>query len=67
MQRDYKLYLKDILESIKKIDKYTNNKSYKSFSENDLITDAVLRNLEIIGEAVKNIPDEIKKKYPNIE
>ena len=56
MQRDYKFYLRDILESIKRIDEYTKNKSYKNFSENDLITDAVLRNLEIIGEAVKNIP-----------
>jgi len=55
------------LNSIEKIQKYTNQLSFEEFSNNDMIIDAVIRNFEIIGEAVKKIPDEIKKQYPDIE
>lgn len=67
MQRDYKLYLRDIIESIKKINSYKNNKSYEDLFKRDIITDAIIRNLEIIGEATKNIPSEIRNRYPNVE
>ena len=50
--RDYKLFLEDILESIQKIEKYTNNLTFEDFSQSDMVVDAVIRNLEIIGEAV---------------
>ena len=65
--RDYKLYLDDILLAIKKIEKYTKGLTVKKLKDDDLIIDAVVRNLEIIGEAVKNIPSHIKEKYPDIE
>lgn len=65
--RDYKLYLDDILQAIKKIEKYTKDLPIKKLKKNDMIIDAVVRNLEIIGEAVKNVPSHIKEKYPNIE
>ncbi len=55
MPRDYSLYLKDILEAIRKIEKYTANIDYRKFSEDELIQDGVVRNLEIIGETVKKI------------
>lgn len=65
--RDYKLYLKDILESIERIEKSIKNVTKEVF-ENDVdIQDAVLRRLEIISEAVSNMPNEIKNKYPQIE
>ena len=67
MSRDYSLYLEDIVECIEKVEEYTKNMTYHDFNNNQLVIDAVLRNLEIIGEAVKNIPDEIRKQYPNIE
>ncbi len=67
MQRAYEAYLNDILESIRKIEKYTENMTYGDFGEDELRQDAVARNLEIIGEAVKKIPDEIKNKKPDIE
>ncbi len=67
MSRDYSLYLEDIVECIEKVEEYTKNMTYHEFNNNQLVIDAVLRNLEIIGEAVKNIPDEIRKQYPNIE
>ena len=67
MQKDYKVYFKDISESINKIEKYVKNLNFEKFLKNELIQDAVIRNLEIIGEAIKNIPLEIKEKYPEVE
>lgn len=64
MQRTYKVYLIDILEAIQSIKEYTKDISFKDFRENKMVRDAVTRNLEVIGEAVKNIPDEIKDKHP---
>jgi len=64
--RDYRLFLEDILMSIQKIEKYTANLTFETFSENDLVIDAVIRNLEIIGEAVKKLPKEIRKRYSDI-
>ena len=60
MQRHYKAYLKDILENIGKIEKYTSGLSFDDFAENELIQDAVVRNLEIIGEAVKKIREKLE-------
>ena len=65
--RDYRFYLLDILEAIEKIKRYTSEKDFKAFAEGDLTVDAVLRNLEIIGEAVKHIPEEAKENYPDIK
>ena len=67
MKRDVRVYIEDILESIAKIEEYTKSlKGENDFYKNTQIQDAVLRRLEIIGEAVKNIPQELKKKYPQI-
>ncbi len=61
------LFLNDILRSIHKIQKYTKGKSYDEFIVDDLLVDGVVRNLEIIGEAVKNIPASFRRKYSSIE
>jgi len=60
------LYLTDIIESINKIEAYIKGIDYDSFCCNEMMFDAVIRNLEIIGEASKNVSDEIKSKYPEI-
>ena len=65
--RHYKLYIEDILEAIQKIQKYTKTCSRSQFLRNTLLTDAVARNLEIIGEASKRIPAHIKSQIPSIE
>lgn len=44
-----------------RIDSYTKDMEYDSFNQNQLVIDAVIRNLEIIGEAARNIPEEIDK------
>ncbi len=65
--RDYRLYLEDILQAIKQIERYAKGISAKKLRQNKLVIDAVTRNLEIIGEAAKHIPAAIKKKYPDVE
>lgn len=67
MSRSIELYLDDILESIEKIQRYTANMSKATFVADERTFDAVAHNLQIIGEAVKNIPIEIRSLYPEIE
>ena len=59
-------FLQDIQNSVTKIFKYTTNIDYQEFVSNDMIKDAVERNFEIIGEAVKNLSEDFRNKYPNI-
>ncbi|MFH1728993.1 MAG: DUF86 domain-containing protein [Pseudomonadota bacterium] len=67
MPRNYKVYLTDILEAITKIESYAKDLSYEEFLTNDLVQDAIIRNLEVIGEAVKGVPNDIKNSNQNIE
>ncbi len=65
--RSSKLYFADILQSIRRIKKYTAGLTLDKLKRDDLVIDAVVRNLEIIGEAAKNIPVSVKGKNRNIE
>jgi uncharacterized protein with HEPN domain len=67
MSRNEVLYLADIEESCEKVLRFTKGMTYKEFIHDDLHFDAVLRNLEIIGEAVKNISQETRQQHPQIE
>ncbi|MEW6140082.1 MAG: DUF86 domain-containing protein [Thermodesulfobacteriota bacterium] len=67
MPRDYRLYLDDILESCRKIRQFTEGASFQEFKQNIMMQDAVIRNFEIIGEAVKHLPEEIKSLYHDIQ
>lgn len=60
------IYLEDIVDSIEKIEKYISDLSLEGFKKNDLVQDAVLRNLEIIGEASNNLSEEIKNKHKEV-
>lgn len=66
MKRDYKLYLKDINESIKDIENYMKNVSEEEFNKNKLLRDAVIRRFEIIGEAIRNIPRALKERNKHV-
>jgi uncharacterized protein with HEPN domain len=57
MKRDNKLFIKDILDCINKIEE---------FVEDDKTSSAVVRKLEVIGEATKNLPEEIRQKYEEL-
>ena len=61
--RDLILFVKDIFERSRLIENSTKNISYSDFKLNELLIDATIRRLEIIGEAVKNIPETFRKKY----
>jgi uncharacterized protein with HEPN domain len=66
MSRDASLYLVDIELACRKVLKYTKGVAFEQFTQDDEKYDAVLRNLEIIGEAVKHIPDKTRKAYPQV-
>ncbi len=66
-KRDYILFLQDIRVAIDRILRYTQGMNEEEFSRNEMIIDAVIRNFEVIGEAVKHIPDKVKAKYPDME
>ena len=59
--------LSDIKEAVRRIEVYIKKTSYRKFLKDIKTQDAVVRNLEIIGEAAKNMSDALKKKYPNIQ
>jgi uncharacterized protein with HEPN domain len=67
MPKDFKAFLEDILEAISNIIFYTNNMKYESFINDKKTVDAVVRNLEIIGEATKGIPENIRMKNPEVK
>jgi len=67
MPRDYKQQLDDILQAISFIREYVQDMDYKAFEADRKTQDAVIRNLEIIGEAARTVPDEVKDKAAEIE
>ena len=67
MSREYSLYLSDILEAQERIQEYTKNMTYKEFDLSNITIDAVIRNLEVIGEAARKLPPEIMNRAPEIE
>ena len=62
MKRDYKLFIDDIRESISLIEDYIKNISEEEFKKDKKLQDAIIRRLEIMGEASKNIPSSLKEK-----
>ena len=67
MSRDLRLYLTDILISGEKVLHYTEGMNFENFVADDRTFDAVIRDLQIIGEAVKNIPDDARLLKTEIE
>lgn len=66
MIKDDLIYIDHILDSIAKIEKYTDNLTANDFIENDLIQDGVTRNFEIIGEATKRLSENLGDEYSEI-
>ncbi|NJL82091.1 MAG: DUF86 domain-containing protein [Chloroflexaceae bacterium] len=67
MSREVSFYLQDILNCIAKIERFTAEMDYASFESNEVVIDAVIRNLEIIGEAAKQLPPRIRQANSEIE
>lgn len=67
MPRDFRLYLDDILDAIQQIRSYVEGLDERAFGLDRKTQDAVIRNLEIIGEAARHLPEEIQKISPDID
>jgi uncharacterized protein with HEPN domain len=66
MMRDMRVYVQDMMESIEVIGEYIQSLTEEEFYRNRQVQDAVLRRLEIIGEAVKNIDEDFRNRYAEI-
>ena len=66
MPRDYRVFLDDIVEATSKVLEYTSGLSYEQFCADRKTIEAVVWNLQVIGEAVKNIPEEIRSQHPDV-
>ena len=66
-RRPIDLLLSDICQAIDRIEQYIEKLSFEAFSKDQKSVDAVVRNLEIVGEAANHLPDEFKGKYSEIE
>lgn len=67
MDKDKNIFrLQHVIDCIEKIEIITKNLSYESYLEDWIKQDAIFRNIEIIGEAIANVEEELKKKYPDV-
>jgi len=66
MIRNVELYIKDILEYMGRAEDHVKGFNFEEFLKDNKTCDAVIRCIEVIGEATKNIPDEIRNRYPSI-
>jgi uncharacterized protein with HEPN domain len=67
MSRSRRLFLQGMLECARKVVRYTAHLTREQFFSSELEYDATLRNLEILGEAAKKVPDELKHQYPSVD
>ena len=66
MSRETRLYLDDIVACCDKIGRYTLGQTFELFRDSELVVDAVTRNLELIGEASKGVPNDLRSRYPDV-
>ncbi len=64
--REYRLFLTNIIEAVDEIEDFTSGMEFTDFLNDKKTRKAVVKNVEIIGEAAKNVPDEIKASYPEV-
>lgn len=66
MSRNVLIYINDILENMRDAEQFTEGMSYEQFLTDKKTWNAVLRSIEVIGEATKNIPDDVRASYPQV-
>jgi len=64
--RDYTIYVKDMVAAIESIEAFIAGMGFEEFARDDKTLSAVLRKLEVLGEASKQVPEEIRAKHPDI-
>lgn len=67
MSRDWLLFLDDMIEAAEKIERYVSKRTYDAFITDEVIFDAVLMNLLVIGEATKKLPDDALVAMPEVD
>lgn len=67
MNREVQLFLRDILDAMDAIEEFTRDMDYNQFLADRRTRNAVERNLEIIGEAVRHVPDSVRAQFPEVE
>jgi uncharacterized protein with HEPN domain len=68
LPKDWTICLEDMLEAAEKVARYTDGMAdLAAFSSNEIVVDAVIRNVQIIGEAVRHIPDDVQARYPDVD
>lgn len=67
MPKDSRVYFEDMLTSIEKVKRYVGSLTFEQFAHDEMRVDAVIRNLEVMGEAARSIPPEVRERYPSIE
>ena len=67
MSREYRFFLQDMLKACEKVGRFTKGFSVEQFQADEKTFDAVMRGLEIIGEAAKHIPEDIRRQHPEVE
>ncbi len=66
MPRDYKIFLEEILEAIDNVSDFVGPMTRQGFNADKKTIHAVVRNLEVVGEAVKGVPAEVRERYPQV-
>jgi uncharacterized protein with HEPN domain len=67
VSRSWELFLHDMLEAARKVIRFTADRQLESFVADEMAYDATLRNLEVIGEAAKSIPEEVRQRCPELD
>ncbi len=67
MKKEALIFIEHMLESIEKIEKYTKKLTKEKLIKDTKVQDAIIRRIEILGEAVKNLPDDFRNKHPEVE
>lgn len=67
MSRSWELFLRDMLECAVKVERFTAGLDLARFVANEMLYDAVVRNLELLGEAAKKVPEGVRARYPSVD
>jgi uncharacterized protein with HEPN domain len=67
VSHSWELFLRDMLEAARKVIRFTADRKLESFVADEMAYDATLRNLEVLGEAAKCIPEEIRQRHPDVD